>query len=209
MSEKSGYIFNGPLCSLENWRVDDDTLHLCLGQTSYKELLFSNYLHSRNEVEYSERFNANALGISLVLTTGDAQIVLIKRSETVGEGPGKLDVVGGHIHPDEHCLSGTPDPFLAMLTEAKEEINLHLQDEQLSCIGIITTVVTGKPELIFQAEVDLPFKDIAATAEQAQSTEIADVLAIPDDPGAVQDFMTQNSGQLSPSAHGALWLYTS
>jgi len=104
-------LFNGQLCSLLDWQQNASGLKLALGLTDYKSLLYSNSLYEKNEME---PFNPRALGISVVLISSDAQIILMRRSELVGEFPSCLDVWGGHIDPTEHRNETQPDPVVGI-----------------------------------------------------------------------------------------------
>jgi len=147
---KNEFIFNGELCRLNDWRVQKDQLTLDLGFTDYNELLYSNQFTNDIAARFGNDSLARALGVSVVLVSDDEQIILIKRSKAVGENPGDLDVLGGHIHPQENAVSGIPDPFLGIKAEIKEEVHLDLKnDDPLDCIGLIETLDTKKPESAF------------------------------------------------------------
>ena len=150
---KNELIFNGELCRLNDWRVQKDQLTLDLGFTDYNELLYANQFTNDIAERFGKDSLARALGVSVVLFSDDEQIILIKRSKAVGENPGDLDVLGGHIHPQENAASGVPDPFLAIKAEIKEEVHLDLKnDDPLDCIVLIETVDTKKPVLLLKAK---------------------------------------------------------
>ncbi len=135
---KNKFIFNGELCRLNDWSFQKDKLTLDLGLSNYKELLYSNEFTRKLQQEFGNETLSRALGVSVILVSCDEQIILIKRSGVVGENPGDLDVLGGHIHPQENAVSGIPDPFLAIKAEIKEEVHLDLKnDDPMDCIGLI------------------------------------------------------------------------
>ena len=205
---KNQFIFNGELCRLNDWRVQKDKLRLDLGFTDYKELLYANQFTKEVEERFGQDSLSRALGVSVVLVSDDEQIILIKRSKAVGENPGDLDVLGGHIHPEENVVSGIPDPFLAIKAEIKEEVHLDLKDDDpLDCIGLIETVDTKKPELLFKAKSRLTVEEIIRLASLKQSEEVAEFLTISNKEKALAHFLGVNSIQFSPSALGVLSVY--
>lgn len=208
-TSKNSFIFNGDLCKLDSWKISDNNLTLDLRYTNYKELLYSNHIHEQNTEESNFPFTSKALGISAVLLSSDNMIIVIKRSSHVGEGPGKLDIVGGHIHPYEHSVEGIPDPFFAMKAEMVEEVNLApAPAEELVCIGIIITTTTQKPELVFSMQSHRANSEsIIHKASLKNSTEISEFLAIPNRKKSLQAFLNKEAKKLSPSAFGSLWLY--
>ena len=128
-TRKSKFIFNGELCRLNDWRIKNNQLKLEFGLSNYKELLYSNQFTSENEEQFGHDSLSRAIGVSVVLISSDEQIILIKRSGVVGENPGDLDVLGGHIHPLENAVNGIPDPFAAIKAEMKEEVHLAFEDD--------------------------------------------------------------------------------
>ncbi len=202
------HLFNGRLCRLDGWQVHNGELTLHLGLTDYQELLFSNAHTADLLARYGEAGLSRALGISAVLVSRDQQVVLIERSHTVGECPGALDVLGGHIHPEEHATAGTPDPFRAIADEILEEVGLTLRpNDKVTCFGLIETADTRKPELLFDVRCERTAEEIVAAGANTRSNEIARFLTVPNRKPALLDFLTREQARFSPSALGVLWLY--
>ncbi len=151
---------------------------------------------------------ARALGVSAVVVSSDQQIVLLKRSALVGEDPGKIDVWGGHIHPEEHAINGVPDPFCAIASEILEEANVSLgDDELLTCLGLIETTTTLKPEMIFWVQLQKTAKELFKLARAKTSGEWSALMSIPNQTAALEKFLDEYGDQISPSAYGALSLH--
>lgn len=82
-------------------------LTLRLGLTCYKDYLGTNWsnrvseLCQLGETEFGDpwTFLAQPLGVGAVLCTRDHKVVLIRRSYTVAEAGGLLDIPGGHPEP--------------------------------------------------------------------------------------------------------------
>ncbi|MFQ5650184.1 MAG: NUDIX hydrolase [bacterium] len=207
-SAKSEYLFNGDLCRLANWQASGQGLTLILEYTNYKELLYSNYVRDQRPNPAADGFVSAALGISLILVSQDHQIVLIRRTETVGESPGKLDVIGGHVEPYAHQVAGRPDPFRAMQAELAEEAHLSVDSHaDLLCLGLLVTTQTEKPELIFLLNSRTSLKEILAASAAQPSPEIAELLSVEDDQDTLHALLLAKKAAFSPSALGALWLY--
>jgi len=207
-TSKSQYIFNGELCRLNGWKIEQNRLNLYLGRTNYKELLYSNNFIQEVHEQFGTEFLANALGVSAILVSLDEESILIERSDTVGEYPGRIDVLGGHIHPLEHAVARVPDPFLAIKAEIHEEVNLQLtEQEPINCLGLIENKATKKPELIFFVKSQRTSQEIIGSGFNKNSSEVARVFAIPDHSDSLNSYLTDKKEQLSPSAIGALWLY--
>lgn len=205
---KADYVFNGDLCRLTGWKIAQNKLNLYLGRTNYKELLYSNNFVQDIITRLGREYLAKALGISAVLVSCDQKIVLIERSETVGEYPGRLDVLGGHIHPVEHAVSGVPDPFLAIKSELKEEVNLQLHaNEPVTCLGLIETQVTKKPELVFLVNSQRTSEQILKSTLSNHTPELTRVFTIEASLESLTSLLINKKNPLSPSAHGTLWLY--
>lgn len=205
---RKSYLFNGGLGRLECWQAEQHRLQLDLGWTSYKELLYSNRFGREITAQFGEACLSRALGISAVLLSSGWQVILIQRSEAVGEFPGKLDVLGGHIDPQEHAVAGVPDPFVAIRAEISEEVGLDLGvNDSLVCLGLIETRATQKPELIFAARTGRSAEQILQRSRIDPCSELTRVFAVAGSPESLADFLLQNQQRLSPSAYGALWLF--
>lgn len=103
---------NGPVNQIKSTGHCDDQesgplLTLRLGLTCYKDYLGTNWSRRVAElcqlggVEFgdSSALLAQPLGVGAVLCTDDNQVVLIRRSQTVAEAGGLLDIPGGHPEP--------------------------------------------------------------------------------------------------------------
>ena len=203
------YLFNGPLCRLDGYSFQNGLLQLHLGKTDYQELVYSNQ-HGRTIIRtWGEAYLSSALGISAVVISQDDKIVLMKRSESVGEYPGRFDVFGGHIHPTEDAVAGVPDPFVAMRNELKEELNLDPgQLQSLISIGLIANTETQKPELLFKVKVPSTLEKIISNSHLASgAAEFECLFGVDDTAVSLKEFLHQEEGRLSPSAYGALWVY--
>lgn len=203
---KGRYVFNGQLCSLNNWHVENLTLFLKMARTDYKTLLYSNFINRNSESHGS--FICSALGISVVIVSADNRLVLMQRSQQVGECAGMFDVIGGHVEPGTHDVDGIPNPFVGIQAEIEEEVGLtDIPVEKLICIGLLETLATRKPELIFQLNSDLPAEEIINSARKKGSTEASNFLSIKNSVDGIKQLVEGNRDNFSPSAVGSLYLF--
>lgn len=199
--------FDGELCALLGFRATPDRLHLTLGRTTYSHLIYSNR-YAAELVEAGRRhLLSRALGVSAVVRTSDRRIVVLRRSKTVGEAPGMLDVVGGHIKPPDPGASRTPDPFQAITEEVHEELNLPpASTEDWRCLGVVETLNTLKPELIFVVRFAGDARKVRELCERARDRfEFHTICPVAE--SEISSFLERRKREVSPSALGALQLY--
>lgn len=202
-------LFNGPLCRLDSYSLEKDHLRLWLSKTSYKHLLYCND-HALQVIGcWGEEYLSHALGISAVVSTADGHIPIMRRSIAVGEFPGSLDVFGGHINPDKDIAEDAPDPFCGMKAELYGELGIAPNDiAHLSCIGMVKNTRYVKPELVFAAHIGLTLQEVKETAFAAvEAMEFSDIISFADDKCDLCGFLSQHQQELTPSAHGSLYLY--
>jgi hypothetical protein len=202
-------IFNGALCRLENFGERNGALHLSFSRTCYRDLLFSN-AHTNELVNaLGETGPVRALGISAIIETADGNLPLIRRSMHVGEGPGALDVIGGHVHPDDHWHNGAPDVFLAIKDEIRTELGISMDSlDDPICCGLTEDRRHRKPELNFFAPLPLTMQEVRQLARQApEASEYTELLAIKTETAILQRFIAEHEASLTSSALGCLHLY--
>jgi len=202
-------IFNGALLRLEKFREHHGKLHLSFSRTCYRDLLFSN-AHIQELINVlGETGPVRALGISAIIETADGYLPLIRRSQHVGEGPGGLDVVGGHVHPDEHASNGAPEVFFAITDEIQAELGIPadlLGD--FICCGLVENYYHRKPELSFFVALPLTLPELRQLAQNAsEREEYTELLAIRAAKPEVKKFISENVDKVTPAARGCLELY--
>lgn len=198
--------FNGCIARLEQWSVREGLLHLTLRPTDYKTLLFSNGHADRIIGRWGEEALSRALGISAVVCSADQRIILMRRSARVGEYPGYYDVFGGHI--DVGAGEAPADPFGSMAAELSEELALDGGSYQLTCIGLLQTRLTHKPELLFFARCDDTSEAIIRRAASAPDRfEYTRLRCVDNTADSLADFLRAEGDRTSPSAYGALEIY--
>ncbi len=202
-------LFDGPVVALKQAGVRRGKLHLTLALTSYKKQLFSNHNAQQWQRQGRAALRANGLGVSAILRLADQKLLLICRSESQGEYPGFLDVVGGHIHPVVHsCGKGRPDVFCAIASEIRAELGIAPDEiRALTCIGLIENREILKPELIFSAHIRRDLSTIQKLLPgAAEQNEVSGVESISAHSKQIQRLLEHRSQQMTPTALGCMRL---
>ncbi len=202
-------VFNGALCRLEKFGVHNGLLQLSFSRTCYRDLLFSNAHTDELIAKLGEAGPVHALGISAIIETADGFLPIIRRSAHVGEGPGALDIIGGHIHPDEHFRGGAPDVFVAIKDEIHAELGVPLDLlGDCICIGLTENFRHRKPELAFLVRLPVTMEQARQLAQHAlEADEYSELLAIRADQTEVEKFMAENGGNIASATLGCFELY--
>ncbi len=206
LAQTKRHLFNGALCRLENFSQINNVLQLSLSRTCYRDLLFSNANTDNLLGALGESGPVRALGISAVIETADGLLPLIRRSEHVGEFPGGLDVIGGHVHPDDHLRNGVPDVFFAIADEVHAELGIPfpLLDDFVCC-GLAENWRHRKPELAFFLALPLTMEEVRQSAPSAREVdEFTELFAVRVEPASLQRFIAGNAARITPSALGCL-----
>jgi hypothetical protein len=206
----SRHLFNGALCRLEKFSEKNGVLQLSLSRTCYRDLLFSNDHTDELLRVLGESGPVRGLGVSVVIETADGYLPIIRRSQHVGEGPGGLDVIGGHIHPDEHARNGAPEVFFAIADEVNAELGipLHLLDN-LTCCGLGEDRRHCKPELAFFLALPLTMQEVQRLAQSArEADEFTELFAVRAEKESLKRFVRENERRITSSALACLQIFS-
>jgi hypothetical protein len=209
LAQGDRHLFNGQLFRLEKYRASAEHLELVLGQTCYRDQIYCNAHVQTLAQAHGENVLARGLGVSAMVITSDGYLPLMLRGPHVGEEPGKLDVFGGHAHPDRHLRHGQPDLFAAMVEEMVAELNVAPDDiDENFCCGLVENLRTHKPDLVFEISLHKTREEIARLAADApEAEEVAELFFIPGEDEALKNFLARHEHDLTPSAHGTLALF--
>jgi 8-oxo-dGTP pyrophosphatase MutT (NUDIX family) len=200
-------LFAGPLCRLDEARVEDGRLRLFLSPTDYREYLGTN--HNREEVrrllgEREPEALANPLAVCAAVRTADGRLLIGRRSPRTMSHPGWWHVPAGHVD-DRHVHDGRVDVVRAMLDEVVEETGVEESEVQSCvCIGLLRTRDTLKPELAFVVEVSCGQADLEARRHDDEHVQWH---YLPAEPEAVRQFLQEHQGDLVPVGWGCLLEY--
>eukprot|EP00658_Telonema_sp_P-2_P062414 TRINITY_DN51089_c0_g2_i1.p1 TRINITY_DN51089_c0_g2~~TRINITY_DN51089_c0_g2_i1.p1 ORF type:complete len:315 (+),score=64.42 TRINITY_DN51089_c0_g2_i1:69-947(+) len=162
-------IFNGSKFRFERAMVTENgDVRMELGLTDYKSYLGTNLAENWEELAATEPVGsrlASPLGNGCVVETMDGHVVLLRRSEHVGECPGQCVVPGGHPEPSAVETSRPDDGssvefddgvrnemWEAILNEVVEETGIGRHEiEDPRMIGISRRVTNHRPTVFFVA----------------------------------------------------------
>jgi len=206
---KDGLIFPGDLCRLIRYERNDDDLQLNLGRTHFKELLGTNLSHPIIHRLLGEEYMSNGLGVRAVIRTADEKIIIGQRSEKVVEAAGYYHLCGGYIDPLKHISGDHPDPYISIKIHMEEELGIpESAIRHLRCLGVVSDCETMKPEVMFEAEIDLTFRKILLNmdkaARSAVHSELFGIMAVR---ASLRGFLAGNRRKIAPTGQGCLWIY--
>jgi len=209
VSRKTGLIFPGDLCRLIRYEQKEDTLELHLGRTHFKELLGTNLSHPVIQRLLGEEYMSNGLGVRAVIRTADEKIIIGQRSEKVAEGAGYYHLCGGYIDPHKHLKGDRPDPYVSMTLHMEEELGIPRSAiRHLKCLGLVVDSDTLKPEVMFEAEIDLTFRKVLLNMDKAARSPVhSELFGIMAVRATLRGFLAGNRRKIAPVGQGCLWVY--
>ena len=181
----------------------DGTLHLVLGNTSYKEYVTTrepDFARGRARQELG-----NALSVCSVIETNDGYILLDKR-QGVDVYEGRYHVIGGFFERDLDMATTQPDPFAAICREIREETGIQLKDisEQYS-LGVVYDLATPHAEMCFLTRLNIPLEEVYRRVPEEK--EIQQLLSLYITKGSLLHFVLANHGNISATGEPNLLMY--
>lgn len=152
-------LFDGPMCRLESFEVDESPprLTLVLSPTSYKPFVGTNLHNAHLAERYGLGALANPVGLSCGLIAADGFLMMGRRNNRVAYYPDRVHPFAGALEPP------ADDVFGEVLRELREELHLLPQHiSEMRCLGIAEDRALHQPELIFTARSTLPRAAIEA-----------------------------------------------
>ena len=160
-------LFDGPICRLESFSTDGETLRLAFSRSSYKIFYGTNLQHP----EFATRFGPGVMcaptGASVALETADGFLMFGRRNQSVAYYPGRVHPFAGSVEP----LPGDrpPDVFADARRELREEAGLAGPAvADLALVGIAEDATLRHPELIFRARTPLTAAEVRAQINPAE-----------------------------------------
>jgi 8-oxo-dGTP pyrophosphatase MutT (NUDIX family) len=201
--EKSIPLFNTNLFRLVNAASQPDgTLHLLLGNTSYKEYTTTrvpDFFQGRARQELS-----NALAVCSVIETSDGHILLDKR-QGVDVHVGRYHVIGGFFERDID-MTVLPDPFRAIRREIREETGIQSADiREQYCLGVVYDLTTPHSELCFLTRLSILLAEVQMRTPE--DDEVQQLLSLAVTAESLRDFVLKYHGNISPTGEANLLMY--
>lgn len=202
--EQGRRLFDAPLIRfVAAIAQNDGTLHLCLGDTSYKEYVTTRtpafaQAHERQEL-------ANPLAVCSVVETND-NYILLDRREGVDVYVGRYHVIGGFFERDLD-MGKLPDPFAAMRREIREETGIQATDiwEQY-CLGLVYDLATPHGELCFLTRLNISLAEVLHN-RTPEEDEIKQLRSLQVTPESLRAFILANHGNISATGEPNLLMY--
>lgn len=111
--------------------------------------------------------SSNALAVSVLLTDQQGNYLLTKRSKSVGIGE-KLYSVTATGAVDENDY-GQLDPIKnCVLRELREELNIHIKNEDLQIVSIVAGVQKLQPIAIVNGKIEGTFSELSCAMRKAE-----------------------------------------
>ena len=191
------------------------SLHLTLGNTSYKEYVTTRepsfaHNHAREDL-------GNALSVCSVVETTDGHILLDKR-QGVDVYVGRYHVIGGFFERNLDTSTTTattattatsatnPDPFGAIRREIREETGIQAADiADQYCLGAVYDLATPHAELCFLTRLNIPLDEVRQRVPEEH--EIKQLLSLNVTEESLRDFILTNHGNISATGEPNLLLY--
>ena len=156
-------LFDGPLCRLESWSSDEQTLRLTVSRTSYRLFVGTNL----SNAPLATNSMANPIGVSALLETSDGWLLLGRRNESVAYYPNRVHPFAGSLEPNDPI-----DVFNEVRRELHEELAMTPDDiADMRCLGMVEDVSMQQPELVFHVRVGRARREIEANLDRAEHTD--------------------------------------
>jgi len=203
--EQSIPLFDAPLYRFVSAESRaDNTLHLVIGNTSYKEYVTTrppDFFEGRGRQELG-----NALAVCSVVETSDGYILLDKR-RGVDVYVGRYHVIGGFFERGRDSTPDVqPDPFAAMRREIREETGVTPEDiREQFCLGLVYDRTTPHAELCFLTRLNITLEEVRTRVPEEDEIKQLEVLQVTAE--SLRSFILTHHGQISPTGEPNLLLY--
>ena len=157
-------LFDGPVCRLEAFRVQDERLAVDVSATTYRINVGTNFVNPQLADDFGPDVMANPLGVSAGLISADDYLIFGRRNATVAYYPHRLHPFAGSVEVrDEINL------FDDCRRELREEI-AH-RDEWIAhmhLIGLVEDRRLRHPEAIFRVRSTRTRDEIQSAVDPAE-----------------------------------------
>ncbi len=191
-------LFDGPMARLVSFLAVPKRLDLEMSETSYKPFVGTNMGHPEFAGLFGREVMANPVGVSPLVVTADAYLLLGRRRSTLAYYPGRIHPFAGAMEPQDR------GPIQAVRRELREELRLDHRDiAEVRCIGIVEDLLLRQWELLFVANSIKTRDELIARLDD---DEHHDAWSTPATSEAVEDaLMVEES--LTPVARASMLLW--
>ncbi len=178
-------LFDGPVCRLESFSLQNNNLTLRLSPNSYKNFIGTNACHPQWAEQYGQSVMANPVGTSVILCSADGHLIGGQRSQTVALYPNCAHPFGGMLEPGKDGTA--PDVTSEIKRELQEEVALEESDiNDLRAIGLFSDMQLRQPELAFVATTHCNYATIATRLDKEEHTAL---WSIADNKAAIEEVL--------------------
>lgn len=198
-------LFDAPLFRFVETSVEDGTLYIVVGDTSYKEYVTTRVPEFAAGRAYHEL--GNALSVCSVVETSDDYILLDHR-QGVDVYVGRYHVIGGFFERNLDMASGhtQPDSFAAMRREIREETGIQSGDiSEQYALGIVYDLATPHAEICFLTRLHIPLSEVQT--RQPEDDEIKQLHTLQVTAESLRTFILRHHGNISATGEPNLLLY--
>ncbi len=197
-------LFDAPLFRfIAATTQSDGSLHLVLGNTSYKE-----YVTTRTAdfaKKHLRQNLGNPLAVCSVVETSDNYILLDKR-QGVDVYVGRYHVIGGFFER-ELDMGIQPDPFAAIRREIREETGIQASDiKEQYCLGSVYDLQTPHAELCFLTQLNISLYEVQHN-RTPEEDEIKQLYSLQATAEHLHEFIVNHHGNISATGEPNLLLY--
>lgn len=201
--ERQTRLFDSQLFRLvEAASRPDGSLHLVLGDTSYKE-----YVTTREPefaLHHPREERGNAIGVCSVVETSDGAILLDKR-QGVDVYVGRYHVIGGFFERGLDT-SERPDPFQAITREIREETGIQSVDiREQYCLGAVYDLATPHAELCFLTLLNITLAEVYTRTPEEDEIKNLESLQVTAE--SLRAFILSHHGRISATGEPNLLWY--
>jgi 8-oxo-dGTP pyrophosphatase MutT (NUDIX family) len=206
--QKNLPLFDAPLYRFVSAQPRaDGTLHLVLGNTSYKAYVTTRvpeFFEGRGRQELG-----NALAVCSVVETSDGYILLDRR-QGVDVYADRYHVIGGFFERNRDNIAGIsgaqPDPFAAICREIREETGITREDmREQFCLGLVYDLATPHAELCFLTRLRIPLAEARTRVPEEDEIKQMETLQVTAE--SLRAFLLAHHGHISATGEPNLLLY--
>ncbi len=181
----------------------DGTLHITMGNTSYKQYVTTRvpaFAEGRARSELG-----NPLAVCSVVETSDDYILLDKR-QGVDVYVGRYHVIGGFFERHLDQVASLPDPFGAIRREIREETGIQADDilDQY-CLGVVYDLTMPHGEMCFLTRLHIPLDEVLRRSPEDR--EIKQLIPLQVTEENLRAFILKHHGNISATGEPNLLLY--
>lgn len=181
----------------------DGTLHITMGDTSYKQ-----YVTTRAPEQSQGRARSelgNPLAVCSVVETSDGYILLDKR-QGVDVYVGRYHVIGGFFERYLDQIANLPDPFGGIRREIREETGIQAEDilDQY-CLGVVYDLAMPHGEMCFLTRLYISLNEVLRRSPEDR--EIKQLIPLQVTEESLREFLLKHHGNISATGEPNLLLY--